>query len=66
MKEIYEKCILCNGVTSVRKSTPICKRYGYVEGSGQLCERCFKEYSNSSSNYRITANASKYLKNFKQ
>lgn len=66
MAEIYEKCALCGKLTSVLKKTPISKRYGYIEGAGQLCSRCFKEFCASSPEYRITAQISDYLKNNKQ
>lgn len=40
---IYEKCALCGKLTSVMKTVPVQKRYGYIEGFGQLCSRCYRE-----------------------
>lgn len=36
-----ETCILCGANTSVKVSTPIENRYGYVEGAGQCCNHCY-------------------------
>lgn len=38
---IYEKCISCNIVLPVLKSTDINLRLFYVEGAGQMCHDCF-------------------------
>lgn len=38
-----ELCIRCGKPTIYRPNTPITLRHYFVEGSGQLCERCFYE-----------------------
>jgi hypothetical protein len=38
-----EKCISCNADTSVLVDEHIDNRKYYVEGAGQLCEKCWKE-----------------------
>ena len=37
----FEICALCHAETTVKKSTPIDQREGYVSGIGQLCKKCF-------------------------
>lgn len=41
MKNLKEKCILCNKELDIRKDTHIHLRSYYVEGVGQLCLQCF-------------------------
>ena len=41
--EEKEKCVLCNSITSYKKSDNINIRKYYVEGVGQLCITCFFE-----------------------
>ena len=41
--EQKELCIRCNKPTPYHSNTPITLRRYYVEGSGQLCEKCFYE-----------------------
>ena len=38
-----ELCIRCGKPTPYHPDTPITLRRYYVEGSGQLCEKCFYE-----------------------
>ena len=38
-----ELCIRCGKPTIYRPNTPITLRHYFVEGSGQLCEKCFYE-----------------------
>ncbi len=38
-----ETCIRCGRETEYEVSTPVTVRRYYVEGSGQLCEKCFYE-----------------------
>ena len=38
-----ELCIRCGKPTIYRQNTPITLRHYFVEGSGQLCEKCFYE-----------------------
>ncbi len=38
-----EKCALCAKDTGVRVDTPIFMRAHFIEGSGQLCEECYRE-----------------------
>ena len=42
-KDEYETCIICKCKTNIRRDQPIKDRYGYVEGAGQLCYRCYKK-----------------------
>ncbi|MBQ7871797.1 MAG: hypothetical protein IJ357_06615 [Oscillospiraceae bacterium] len=39
----YECCAACGAQTRVLRSTPIGERQYYLEGAGQLCERCGRE-----------------------
>jgi len=41
MKRGYEHCVICFKRLRVKKETPIQQRRFYVEGAGQLCEKCF-------------------------
>ncbi|MBQ0083717.1 MAG: hypothetical protein KBS52_03000 [Clostridiales bacterium] len=66
MKEIYEKCVLCGRLTSVLKSVPVGKRQGYIEGAGQLCSNCFREFKASSRAFNVTAGVSEIIKNSRQ
>jgi len=43
MMEQKELCIRCGKPTLYDINTPITLRRYYIEGSGQLCERCFYE-----------------------
>ena len=36
-----EKCIICGAETIYSFDTPISQRKYYIEGAGQLCERCY-------------------------
>jgi hypothetical protein len=38
-----EKCVLCGKETEYLKGTPVDQRLHYIEGSGQLCARCYVE-----------------------
>lgn len=44
MSEI-DYCVACGAPTPFRKNDPIEMRTGYVEGCGQLCGSCAKEFS---------------------
>lgn len=35
-----ERCVLCGKKTPYLTINPISERYYYVEGCGQLCEKC--------------------------
>lgn len=39
----YERCDLCGELTDIPVDMPIQKRKGYIEGSGQLCQKCYYE-----------------------
>ena len=39
-KEKNETCVMCGARTNYSDKDPIEYRYGYVEGTGQLCFRC--------------------------
>ena len=43
-KKEYEKCILCGVETNIEKNKNIENRYGYLEGAGQMCSKCFLDY----------------------
>ncbi len=38
-----DRCVLCWKETEYTKDTPIEERQFYIEGSGQLCEECYRE-----------------------
>jgi len=38
-----EKCVLCNKEVEYDISLDINYRACYIEGAGQLCDKCFKE-----------------------
>lgn len=40
---MLDLCIRCGKETKYSKSTPVEKRYCYVDGTGQLCEACYRE-----------------------
>lgn len=42
MNEIieYEVCVGCGDITNIPKNMIIQKREFYIEGAGQLCEKC--------------------------
>lgn len=39
----FETCILCDAVTTVKITTPVEERDGYIEGAGQCCRSCFEK-----------------------
>ena len=39
--EAVEKCVVCGEETPYKFSTPIEQRKHYIEGVGQLCQKCF-------------------------
>lgn len=43
-----EKCVMCGEETQYNISDNINLRYGYIEGMGQLCPRCYQGSSRSS------------------
>ena len=38
--EEYDICVICGEQTSYKKTAHIDYRYGYIEGTGQLCFTC--------------------------
>lgn len=40
---IKEKCTLCGKIVNISTDTPIYYRSYYVDGSGQLCLKCYKK-----------------------
>lgn len=38
-----EPCVVCHAVTNYSYRTPIQERNYYVEGVGQLCEKCYAD-----------------------
>ena len=41
-----EKCVLCKSLTEYFFETPISQRKYFIEGAGQLCEKCFQKLKN--------------------
>ena len=41
--DYMEKCVICGSETPYRVSTPINQREFYVEGAGQVCQKCYYE-----------------------
>lgn len=39
----FEKCVICHCETTVRKEENIENREFYIEGVGQLCDKCYYE-----------------------
>lgn len=46
--DIYETCVICKCKTNIRKDQPIDERYGYIEGAGQLCHKCYEKIKKQS------------------
>jgi hypothetical protein len=46
--KMYDKCVVCSGITAYTTDTDINHRVGYVEGAGQLCYTCFTKDSSDS------------------
>jgi len=42
-KNPLEICVVCEEITNVRAETPTDERNNYVDGSGQLCSKCYRE-----------------------
>lgn len=40
---VYERCVICGKLTTVRIDTPIEFRYCYEIGSGQVCYNCHRQ-----------------------
>jgi len=36
-------CTLCGRKTEYTRETPIDRRFGYIEGAGQLCRDCYMD-----------------------
>ena len=41
--EEKDRCVICYAETPYTKETPIEERQFYVEGCGQVCEKCYYE-----------------------
>jgi hypothetical protein len=41
-----DKCVVCKKETQYTKDTHIDERKHYVEGAGQLCEKCYESIYN--------------------
>ena len=39
--EEKDKCVFCGKETNYLFSTPISQRVCYIEGAGQLCQKCY-------------------------
>jgi recombinational DNA repair protein (RecF pathway) len=54
MSDNYEKCVLCDIPTTIAVNTPVDNRHFYIEGAGQLCERCWNDvYSEKSNQWQV-------------
>ena len=42
-KNKKDRCVVCGALTEYTRDTPISERFGYIEGVGQLCRKCFAE-----------------------
>ncbi len=40
-----DKCVKCGEITMYEKNVHIDRRIGYIEGAGQLCVSCDKEFT---------------------
>ncbi len=38
-----EKCVICHSKTPYLRNTPISIRRNYIEGMGQICDKCSNE-----------------------
>ena len=47
----YETCVMCGGKAHELKTTHIDFRTGYVEGSGQVCVKCYSNHMDLGMNY---------------
>ena len=39
-----ETCVVCNTITNEPKDKHIDYRYNYIDGAGQLCNKCAEKY----------------------
>lgn len=44
---LYDLCVICKNISGVLTNCPIDQRKYYVEGCGQLCEKCWHETDGS-------------------
>jgi hypothetical protein len=44
-REEFDLCVKCGEKTVYKKTDHIDKRMGYIEGAGQLCTSCDKEFT---------------------
>jgi len=44
--DLYDSCVSCSCLTEYKVSDHIDNRRHYIEGSGQLCELCYKKIYN--------------------
>jgi RecJ-like exonuclease len=49
--EVFETCIICGELTDVLVNSHIDNRYGYVEGAGQCCRKCYDKTNERSDDY---------------
>jgi len=42
-QNIFENCVGCGAQTEELVITPVSFRYNYIEGAGQLCNKCAAE-----------------------
>ena len=44
-REEFDLCVKCGEKTMYKKTDHVNKRMGYIEGAGQLCTSCDKEFT---------------------
>ena len=44
-REEFDLCVKCGEKTVYKKTDHVDKRMGYIEGAGQLCTSCDKEFT---------------------
>jgi hypothetical protein len=43
--KLIDLCVNCRGITPYEITTPVYLRVNYVEGAGQLCEKCGQKHA---------------------
>lgn len=51
MKQVNEKCVLCDKSTDETVAMPVHLRKHYIEGAGQLCQDCYQNLYGNKDNY---------------
>ena len=61
-EEVYENCVICNRLTDVRKDTDINDREYYINGIGQVDQKCYEEVYSFKNNEKREGLISKLMK----